>query len=143
MSKESEERLARLVSKGSLFSKVPEKSIKSIVKSGKERKFEVGETIVKEGETGVGFYLILDGKVEVRRKNKVLSTLSSGDVFGEMGLIDDQPRSADVVAVAPTQTFCLTPWTFEAILKGHPDVAVGMMKVLVGRLRLSNKALSE
>jgi CRP/FNR family transcriptional regulator, cyclic AMP receptor protein len=143
LSKESEERLAKLVAKVSLFSKVSEKSIKSITKSGKERKSETGETIVREGETGVGFYLILDGKVEVRRKGKVLSTLSSGDVFGEMGLIDDQPRSADVVAVAPTVTFCLTPWTFEAILKGHPDVAIGMMKVLVGRLRATNRTLSE
>lgn len=143
MSKESEERLAKLVAKVSLFAKVSEKSIKSIAKSGKERKFEVGETIVKEGETGVGFYLILDGRVEVRRKNKILSTLSSGDVFGEMGLIDDQPRSADVVAVIPTVTFCLSPWTFEAIIKGHPDVAMAMMRVLAGRLRVSDKALSE
>lgn len=143
MSKESEERLAKLVSKVSLFSELSKKGLKSIVKSGVERKFDAGDAIVKEEETGVGFYLILDGTVEVRRKKKVLSTLTTGDFFGEMGLIDDQPRSADVVAVSPTVTFCLSPWTFIGIIKGNPDVALGMMKVLVGRLRATNRALSE
>jgi CRP-like cAMP-binding protein len=143
LSKESEERLAKLVSKVSLFSELSQKGLKSIAKSGIERKFGAGVTIVKEGETGVGFYLILDGAVEVRRKKKVLSTLATGDFFGEMGLIDDQPRSADVVAVSPTVTFCLSQWTFQGIIKGNPDVAVGMMKVLVARLRATNRALSE
>jgi CRP-like cAMP-binding protein len=143
LSKESEERLAKLVGKVSLFSQLSPKQLRSIAKSGTERRFDAGYVIVKEGETGVGFYLILEGTVEVRRKKKVLTTLSSGDFFGEMGLIDDQPRSADVVAVSPTVTFAISPWTFGGIIKGNPDVAVGMMKVLVARLRVSNKALSE
>lgn len=143
MAKESGERLAGLVSKVSLFSELSQKDLKSIAKSGTERRFSVGDTIVKEGDTGVGFYLILEGTVEVRKKRKVLSTLMAGDFFGEMGLIDDQPRSADVVAVTPTVTFCLSPWTFGGIIKGNPNVAVGMMKALVGRLRATNRALSE
>ena len=143
MSKESEERLAKLIGKVSLFSELSSKQLRALANSGKERKFESGDTIVKEGDTGVGFYLLLDGKVEVRRKNKVLTSFSSGDFFGEMGLIDDQPRSADVVAVAPTTTFCLSPWTFTGAVKGNPEIAMGMMKVIVGRLRSTNKALSE
>ena len=143
MSKESEERLAKLVSKVSLFSELSRKDLRSIAKSGTERRFDAGQSIVKEGETGVGFYLILEGRVEVRRKKRVLSTLSTGDFFGEMGLIDDQPRSADVVAISPTVTFALSPWTFGGIIRGNPDVAVGMMKVLVARLRATNRALSE
>ncbi len=143
MAKESGERLAVLISKVSLFSELSQKDLKSIAKSGTERKFTIGDIIVKEGETGVGFYLILDGTVEVRKKKKTLSTLTTGDFFGEMGLIDDQPRSADVVAVSPTVTFCLSPWTFLGIIKGNPNVSVGMMKVLVGRLRATDRALSE
>jgi len=140
---ESEEDLARLIKKVSLFSQLSPKQLKSLAKSGAERKFDAGHTIVKEGETGVGFYLLLDGKVEVRKKKKVLTTLSSGAFFGEMGLIDDQPRSADVIAVTPTTTFCINPWTFTGVVKGNPEIAMGMMKVLVGRLRETNKALSE
>jgi CRP/FNR family transcriptional regulator, cyclic AMP receptor protein len=143
LSKESEERLAKMIGKVSLFSGLSQKQLKSIGKSGAERKFEPGHVIVKEGETGVGFYLILDGKVEVRKKKKVLSTLSTNDFFGEMGLIDDQPRSADVVALSPTTTFCLSVWSFSGIVVGNPQIAIKMMKVLVARLRTSNKALSE
>lgn len=143
MSKESEERLAKMIGKVSLFSGLSQKQLKSIGKSGAERKFEPGHVIVKEGETGVGFYLILDGKVEVRKKKKVLSTLSTNDFFGEMGLIDDQPRSADVVALSPTTTFCLSVWSFTGIVVGNPQIAIKMMKVIVARLRTSNKALSE
>lgn len=141
--KESEERLVKLIAKVSLFSELSDKQLRGLANSGKERNFEAGDIIVKEGDTGVGFYLLLDGKVEVRKKKKVLSTLSSGDFFGEMGLIDDQPRSADVVALTPTITFCLSPWTFTGAVKGSPEIAMGMMKVLVGRLRTSDKALSE
>ena len=140
---ESEESLARLIKKVSLFSRLSPKQLKSLAKSGAERKFDAGHIIVKEGETGVGFYLLLDGRVEVRKSRKVLTTLSSGDFFGEMGLIDDQPRSADVIAVTPTTTFCINPWTFTGAVKGNPEIAMGMMKVLVGRLRETNKALSE
>jgi CRP/FNR family cyclic AMP-dependent transcriptional regulator len=60
-----------------------------------------------------------------------------------MGLIDDQPRSADVVAVSPTSTFCLSPWTFAGIVTGNSEIAMNMMKTLVVRLRSTDLALSE
>jgi len=132
-----------MIGKASLFSGLSQKQLSKISKSGMERKFEAGTTIIKEGETGVGFYLIIDGKAEVRKKKKVLSTLSSGDVFGEMSLIDNQPRSADVVALTPTTTFTLSSWAFAGVVTGDPEIALGMMKVIVGRLRTTDSSLSE
>jgi CRP-like cAMP-binding protein len=143
LAKESGERLATMIGKASLFSALSQEQLKKLGKTGTERSFDAGKVIIKEGESGVGFYLVLDGKVEVRRKGKVLSTLSAGDFFGEMGLIDDQPRSADVVAVSPTTTFCLSPWSFAGAVTGNPEIALKMMKVLIGRLRTSSKALTE
>lgn len=143
MAKDSEDKLAKMIGRVSLFAELSEKHLKSIVKSGTERSFEPGQTIVKEGERGVGFYLVLDGKVEVRRKNRVLTTLSEGGFFGEMGLIDDQPRSADVVAVTPTKTLCVSEWAFTGLVKGNPEIAMNMMKALVERLRTTSKALVE
>jgi len=143
LSKASEERLAKMIGKASLFSGLSQKQLSKISKSGMERKFEAGTTIIKEGETGVGFYLIIDGKAEVRKKKKVLSTLSSGDVFGEMSLIDNQPRSADVVALTPTTTFTLSSWAFAGVVTGDPEIALGMMKLIVGRLRTTDSSLSE
>ena len=143
MPKESEERLAKMIGKVSLFSNLSQKQLKSIGERGTARSFDAGTVIIKEGERGVGFYMILDGKVEVRRKGKILSTLSAGEFFGEMGMIDDQPRSADVVAVSPTTTFGLSPWSFTATVTANPEIALQMMKVLVNRLRTSSKALTE
>lgn len=143
MSKGSEQRLLELIGKVSLFSGQSQKQLKHIGKSGTERRFAAGDVIVKEGETGVGFYLILEGSVEVRKRKKVVATMSAGNFFGEMGLIDDQPRSADVVAVVPTVTFGLTPWTFAGIVTGNSDIAIKMMKIIVDRLRSTNRALSE
>jgi len=117
------------------FSGLDAKSKKALLAQGKEMTYKVGDTIVNEGTTGVGFYLILDGVAEVRKKGKTLNTLSKGQFFGEMSLIDDMPRSADVVALRPTKCWAITSWSFAALLKTHPELAVGMLKEVVKRLR--------
>jgi CRP/FNR family cyclic AMP-dependent transcriptional regulator len=127
----------------SLFKGLTEGELKSIAKQCVERSFQSGETIVKEGETGVGLYLIANGSVEVRRKGKTISGLMKGDFFGEMRLIDDQPRSADVVAITPTTCYVLVTWAFLGLVRSDPDIAVNLMKELVRRLRGTSVALTE
>ena len=117
------------------FSGLSGKLLKTIARSGKELSFNAGVTIVRQGAMGVGFFLILDGQVEVQKGGKVLAKLSKGQFFGEMSLIDDSPRSADVVAVEPTRCFGLTSWTFSGILKENPEMAMPMLKEVVKRLR--------
>jgi CRP/FNR family transcriptional regulator, cyclic AMP receptor protein len=117
------------------FAGLDEKKRKSIASQGKELSYKPGDTIVSEGTTGVGFYLILDGKAEVRKGNKVLATLGKGQFFGEMSLIDELPRSADVVAVAPTECWAITSWAFAGIMKTTPEIAIQMVKEMVKRLR--------
>jgi CRP-like cAMP-binding protein len=111
------------------------KSLKAVVKEGKEVSFKGGDLVVGEKGSGVGFYLVIDGKVEVRKGKKLLATLERGQFFGEMSVIDGQPRSADVVAVAPTKCWVLPAWSFAGLIKGHPEVAIPMLKELVKRLR--------
>ena len=127
----------------SLFKGLKEGQLKSIAKQCVERSFQPGETIVKEGKTGVGFYLIADGSVEVQRKGKTISGLKKGDFFGEMSLIDEQPRSADVVATTPTTCYVLVAWTFLGLVRSDPDIGVSLMKELVRRLRGTNRSLTE
>ena len=117
------------------FSALDSKSRKALQAQGREMTYKAGNTIVTEGTTGVGFFLILDGSAEVRKKGKVLATLSKGQFFGEMSLIDDMPRSADVVAVKPTKCWAITSWEFASLMKVHPELAVGMLKEVVKRLR--------
>ena len=92
---------------------------------------------------GVGFFLILDGRVRVRKDKKVLAELKSGDFFGEMSLFDEQPRSATVEAMTDTKCLAITAWSFIGMVKSNPDIAVNVMKELAARLRLSNKTLPD
>ncbi|HZW85323.1 MAG TPA: cyclic nucleotide-binding domain-containing protein [Nitrososphaerales archaeon] len=117
------------------FSGLDEKKRKSLASQGKEMSYKPGDTIVDEGTMGVGFYLVLDGKAEVRKGSKVLASLGPGQFFGEMSLIDESPRSADVVAVSPTKCWALTAWAFNATVKTNPEVALMMLKEMVKRLR--------
>jgi CRP-like cAMP-binding protein len=100
-SHKEENPIIKMIGKVPIFSSLTEKQLRSIASSSKERKFESDETIVREGESGAGFFLIIEGRAEVRRSGKVLSKLEQGQFFGEMTLLDEQPRSADVVAIEP------------------------------------------
>lgn len=130
------------ISSVAFFSALDKKQLKALAEGGRERRFNEGDKIVSEGDMGIGFYLILDGKVEVRKGAKVLANLSKGQFFGEMSLIDEERRSADVVAVQPTKCFLLTPWVFTALVKKHPEIAMGMLKELAKRLRTAQSAPS-
>jgi CRP-like cAMP-binding protein len=122
------------------FSGLDEKRRRSMVSQGKELSYKEGDTIVDEGTMGVGFYLILDGRAEVRKKGRVLAILEKGQFFGEMSLIDEQPRSADVVAVSPTKCWAISSWAFNALVKANPEVALVMLKEVVKRLRVAQSS---
>lgn len=123
------------------FASLNEKRRKALASDGKEISYRAGDLIVGEGASGVGFYLVLDGRVEVRKGSRVLAGLGKGEFFGEMSLVDDQPRSADVIAVTPARCWALSSWSFNALVKANPDVALVMLKELVKRLRAANSSL--
>ena len=133
--RKSTHRLAETIGSIPLFSGLDKKDRERVTGAGREVTFEKGKTILREGEPGLAFLLILEGKVEVRKKGKLLSTLENGGFFGEMTVIDDKPRSADVVAVAPTTCFGLTSWAFAGLVRTYPEIALAVMKELVRRLR--------
>lgn len=122
------------------FEGLTEKTRKAVAAEGKEMAFKPGETIVGERGVGVGFYLILEGRAEVRKGGKVLASLGKGQFFGEMSVIDGQPRSADVVASDPVRCWVLPAWNFAGLIKGHPEVAIPMLKELVKRLRAAQSS---
>ena len=137
--------LVRMLAGVPIFAGLKGKQLKSLANSfARERSYATGEVIEKEGESGVAFYLITDGAVEVRRGTKLVSKLGRGQFFGEMSLIDKQPRSATIIA-ADSDTKCLLmpSWNFKAAIEGDPKLALGIMKELARRLRETTKALSE
>jgi CRP-like cAMP-binding protein len=102
---------------------------------------------MREGDSGVGAFVIRSGRVEVLQKRGgetvKLAELGPGDFFGEMALLDEFPRSATVRALEPTTVLGLTRWHFRGILESHPQVALGILPVLVKRIRTAERQASE
>ena len=131
-----------ILQKVPIFSSLKESQIKKIAEASTIRSFEPQEIIAKEGDTGVAFFLILEGQVEVRLASKVLAKLGQGQFFGELSVIDMRPRSADVVALEKTKCSVLNAWTFESLLKSNPDISLLMLKEMARRLRETNQSVA-
>jgi CRP-like cAMP-binding protein len=117
-----------------LFDGVPDADLRRIGESARERRFDAGAAIVSAGEPGHGFYLILDGRLEVKQGGRVIATLGPGDYFGELALIRETPRSATVVATDPTTCLALTRWDFKGIVVANPSIAIRLLETVANRL---------
>lgn len=134
----------RLLKGVPLFASFNEKELEAILKTAKERSFAPGKPIVREGEqTNIGFYLILEGQVEVNKGGRTLAKLGSGQFFGEMSVLDGAPRSADVIPTSSTRCLILTNWDIKALIKTYPDIAMKLIAELARRLRQTDMALTE
>jgi len=132
----TEELLARV----DLFRSLNKKHLAQVARLAERQQFAPGQVIVKQGDTGLGLYVIASGRVEVQQERTgaepiVLNTLGPGDFFGEMALLDDYPRSATVIAREPTECLTLSKWHFLAELESHPEMALPLLPILSRRLR--------
>lgn len=105
-----------------------------------ERSFTDGQPVVTEGEGGVGFFVILDGRASVTRGGESTAELGPGDYFGEMSLIDGDIRAASVCAAGDLRCAAMTQWQFRPFVKEHPDVAWALLTTLVKRVRAGQPA---
>lgn len=110
------------------------------------RRFDADAAIFHEGEEGAEMYVITEGRVEIRKATgpsaaKTLTTLQTGDLFGEMALIDRKPRSATAVAVEPTKLLVLNEKLFDQMLVSNPDFARRMIRILSDRIRRANQVI--
>jgi CRP/FNR family transcriptional regulator, cyclic AMP receptor protein len=118
-----------------LFRGLEEKELRRIAAAGKEVDFEAGRVVAEQDGGAAGFHLILDGEVSVVVNGHERARLRRGQYFGEMSLIDGEPRSATVKAEAPTTTFALTSWQFLPLLEEYPSISRALLVELSGRLR--------
>lgn len=122
-----------------LFQDLDRKSLEAISNAAVEQTYEVGQEIVRQGDTGVGVFIIKKGRVEAVQDRSghqhKLAELKTGDVFGEMALLDEFPRSATVRAIEPTTCLGIQRWHFKGILESHPQIALALLPVLTRRLR--------
>ena len=101
-----------------------------------EQRFMEGATIVREGEPGDTFYVVVEGEAKVKdAKGRTLSRLIPGDFFGEISLMDGGPRTATVVAETNLTALALSRKDFGALLQSEPKVTVGLLKHAAALLR--------
>lgn len=122
-----------------LFSDLDRRSLEAIANAAVEQTYTAGQEIVRQGDSGVGAFIIKKGKVEAVQDRSghqhKLAELKTGDVFGEMALLDEFPRSATVRAIEPTTCLGIQRWHFKGILESHPQIALALLPVLTKRLR--------
>ena len=131
-----------------LFSQLDEKYLEVLAPSCHEKSFASGERLVEQGEEGIGLMIITSGKVRVVKKTAAgdeieVATHGAGEFIGEMTVLDGAVRSASVVAVDDTQCLILSSWAFKGAMAGNPEIALGVLPVIVKRFRETNDKLLE
>ena len=131
-----------------LFSGLDQGALDAISGFTFQKTFGPGDLIVEEGRTGNGLYVVISGKVEVvkglgTQQQQIIATFGSGEVFGEMALLGEWPRTASVRALEQAECLGMDRWVFLAQLERHPQVAIKMLQILAQRLRLADARLAE
>src|SRR5437867_844308 len=123
-----------------LFAELGSDSLAKLGNCLKTTDFTPAEVIVKEGAPGVSMYLIKSGQVEVRKKDPstgidfLVTNLSEGAAVGEMSLLTGRPRSATVTTVSHTVVYTLTRADFRNLLTQHPEISLGLARIMAERL---------
>src|SRR6266571_9047447 len=135
-----------LISKIDFFSGLDEKILRKRSEACIMRPFTKNETIVRQGEMGLGLYLIAKGRVKVERDQGgvrlQLNELGPEQFFGEMSLLDNKPRAATVTATEDSECVLLTRDSFVKLMNKYPEIPIGMARVLAERLRVANEKLA-
>ena len=122
-----------------LFSECTKRELKAIAGAAKLIEHRAGAVIAREGDKGVGFFLILDGDAKVTIGGRVRNRLGPGDYFGEIALLDEGPRSATVTAETDLRLLGLTAWNFRRLVAQSPSIGPKLLKVMGERLRGMSK----
>jgi CRP/FNR family cyclic AMP-dependent transcriptional regulator len=117
-----------------LFSDLEHRDLEQIAGSMKQRRFSPGETIAAEGEQGVGFFVIEDGRAKVTVHGEERRTLGPGDYFGEVALISGSDRTATVTADGDLTCWGMTSWTFRPIVEENASIAWKLLQAMAKML---------
>jgi CRP-like cAMP-binding protein len=138
--------VAALLKRVSIFSDLPADTLVDLASRMRPRQADAGSVIVSQEETGDALFVMASGKVKVvlygeTGREIILSILREGDFFGEMSLLDRQPRSANVVAVEESELLTLDRDAFQSHLHAHPSTALAILAEMSRRLRRADEVI--
>jgi CRP/FNR family transcriptional regulator, cyclic AMP receptor protein len=123
-----------------LFRGLSRRDLRRVAALARTKRFAAGSPIVRAGDPGSAFYVILDGKARVTPPSGRPSILRAGDSFGEMALLDGAPRSASVTAAEDVLTMWIGRAGFSKLLRREPQLAHALLGTLAARLRAAERS---
>jgi CRP-like cAMP-binding protein len=123
-----------LIKRVPLFSHCSKKELGLIARIADEIDLPEGKTLMREGDRGREFFVLVEGSAEVRRGMRKVSTLEGGDFFGEIALVSQRPRTATVTTTSPARTLVVTEQSFRSLLDRAPDVQRKVLQALADRV---------
>ncbi len=134
-----QDQIADALATFAMFADLSRPQLQAVAHTFEERWFPEGERILRQGLTGSGFYVILDGDAAVVVDGYQRATLTRGDFFGEVSILLGEPPVADVVALRSMRCIVLAGPAVEEFLVAHPKVMFRMLQAQARRLRDANR----
>jgi CRP/FNR family transcriptional regulator, cyclic AMP receptor protein len=126
---------AELLRRVDLFDGLTTKELDLVAGACRQTDYRAGADIVTQGERSARLYIIVDGTAEVRVHGSTVGKIGPGDYFGEMAVIDSEPRAATVTATTPMSVLSLANFNVKALLRSMPDIGFKMLQRLSARVR--------
>lgn len=131
----SQRRRLEMLRRVGLFGVLTSKQLKLLATSAHEIILDPDSVVIEEGQPGDSFFVLVDGELAVERAGRSIARLEAGECFGEMSLLDDQPRSATVTTLTEARLLAIDRPTFRHLVMGSPEIALALMAELTHRLR--------
>lgn len=135
----TKDQVLELLGRVDLFEGLSKADLRKIHGSSKELSYEPGEDVIIQEGKGGRFFLVLEGEAVIKFGGRNRRSLGQGDYFGEMSLIDGEPRSATVTAQTPLRTFTLASFAFRPLMIKHPSIAQKLLVALSRRVRVADR----
>jgi len=138
--KSSKSEVEDVLGKVPLFSECSKRELSLLAGMVEEEEFEEGKDLCKEGESGLGLSVMMEGTVAIFVGGEHRRDMGEGTFFGEIALLDGGPRSATVTAKTPVRVVSIPAWTFNATLESRPELALKMLREVCKRIRETDSA---
>jgi CRP-like cAMP-binding protein len=125
-----------------LFEGLSRRQLKLIADLAEVAAFMAGATLVKEGDAGDSFFVILTGEAKVRVKGRTVNRAIPGDHFGEISLLDGGPRTASVVSETPMTVLLIERLAFQKLLRKDPSLSMQLLKSMARLVRRVDRSLA-
>jgi CRP-like cAMP-binding protein len=123
-----------------LFELCSKRDLRRIAALAVERSVDEGTELIREGEPGTEFFVVVDGDVEVRRRGRRVARLGPGSYVGEIALLSRSPRTATVVAATPLRVLAIAGRDFVELLDAIPELWLKVARTLADRVEADEAA---